>query len=144
MFDQRRTDHEVLHAAFRTKLGFLVEGHQNVTGKAGQLEANEQHEQVLGEGHRAHAKRAGQEQDVEVSLATVVVQGTKAAHLACWRGAVAVVGRQSHQEKSPDEQGFHQSTERCCGKDANAVITHSVNQHFLLAPSKIVRCIDQR
>ena len=126
-----RSDHEVLHAALRAELRFLVERHKDVTREAGQLQPNEEHEQVLGQSHRGHPERTRQQQDVEVSLTPVVVEGREAAHLASRGGAVAVVGGERHQEQRADEQGFHQSTEGRCGEDAHAVVAHGVDQHLL-------------
>ena len=125
------SDHEVLHAAFRAKLRLLVERHEDVTREAGQLQPNEEHEQVLGQGHRGHPERTRQQQDVEVGLASVVVERREAAHLASRSGAVAVVGGERHQEQRADEQGFHQSTEGRRGEDAHAVVAHGVDQHLL-------------
>ena len=52
-----------------------MEPDEHVGREGCQLQAHEQHEQVRGLGHQGHAQAEGEQQDVEVRLPPVVVQG---------------------------------------------------------------------
>ena len=69
-----RTDDEVLHARLGTFFAFLHERDQDIGREGSQFQADEEHEQILSQGHHGHAKTRRDEQDVKVDLASVVVQ----------------------------------------------------------------------
>ena len=74
-----RTHDEILHSSLGTLSTFLDEGHQNIGRKRSQFQTDEQHEQILSQSHDGHAKTCGDEENVEVDLAAVVVQAVRAS-----------------------------------------------------------------